>query len=127
MLHSKCYFALVAAIAVLPMSFFKIANAQVGYSGPYGGYYPIPGGHNMPPLPSPDDSNGSDPAPQIQSPNTSSSTPTQCLPYSQEFNKYMNEMGEIISGKSNSSRTIADILTDQGKAMNALAECVREN
>jgi hypothetical protein len=69
----------------------------------------------------------SSPAPQIQSPNTSSSTPIQCLPYSQAFNKYMNEMGEIMSGKSNSSRTLADVVTDQGNAMNALAKCIREN
>jgi hypothetical protein len=66
-------------------------------------------------------------APQFRSPNTSSSTPAQCLPYSQAFNKYMNEMREIISGKSNSSRTLADVATDQGNAMNALAQCVIDN
>jgi hypothetical protein len=52
MLNIKFYFALAAAIAVLPVSFSKVANAQVGYAGQYGGYYPIPGGHNMAPLPS---------------------------------------------------------------------------
>jgi hypothetical protein len=52
MLHSKYYFALVVAIAVFPIDFSKVANAQTGYAGPYGGYYPIPGGNNMPPLPS---------------------------------------------------------------------------
>jgi hypothetical protein len=52
MLHSKYYFALAVAIAVFPVNLPKAANAQTGYAGPYGGYYPIPGGANMAPLPS---------------------------------------------------------------------------
>jgi hypothetical protein len=52
MLNSKYHFALVVAIAVFPVNLPKAANAQTGYAGPYGGYYPIPGGANMAPLPS---------------------------------------------------------------------------
>jgi hypothetical protein len=52
MLHSKYHFALAVAIAVSSVDFPKVANAQTGYAGPYGGYYPIPGGANMAPLPS---------------------------------------------------------------------------
>jgi hypothetical protein len=75
MLHSKYHFALAVAIAVFPVNLPKAANAQVGYSGSYGGYYPVPGGHNMPPLPSRDSPNGSDPAPQFRSPSTGNQYP----------------------------------------------------
>jgi hypothetical protein len=52
MLNSKYHFALAVAIAVFPVNLPKAAIAQTGYAGPYGGYYPIPGGANMAPLPS---------------------------------------------------------------------------
>jgi hypothetical protein len=76
MLHSKYYFGFAVAIAVFPIGFPKVANAQTGYAGPYGGYYVIPGSDQMPPLPSTNDPNGSDPAPRFSSPNNSFSTPS---------------------------------------------------
>jgi VHL beta domain len=78
MLHSKYFLGLAAAVAVFPIGFHKVANAQVGYAGPYGGYYPIPGGAYLAPLPSPNNPNVSDPAPSFRSPNPSSTySPTK--------------------------------------------------
>jgi hypothetical protein len=85
MLNSKYHFALVLAIAVFPINLPKAANAQTGYAGPYGGYYVIPGSDQMPPLPSPDNPNVSDPAPQIRPPNRVPSTPLGRNHYPKDF------------------------------------------
>jgi hypothetical protein len=50
MLHSTYYFGFAVAIAVFPISFPKVANADVVRAGPYGGYYVIPGSDYVPNL-----------------------------------------------------------------------------
>jgi hypothetical protein len=52
MLHSKYHFALAIVITVFSVSFPKVASADTGYAGPYGGYYTVPGSDYVPPLPS---------------------------------------------------------------------------
>lgn len=51
----KNYFVAAAVLATgFSIEFPQVANAQVGYAGSYGGYYPIPGAAYLPPLPSPE-------------------------------------------------------------------------
>jgi hypothetical protein len=75
MLHSKYYFGFAVVIAVFPIGFPKVANAQTGYSGSYGGYYTIPGSDYVPPLPSPNNPSGPGPASRVRSPSTSNQYP----------------------------------------------------
>jgi hypothetical protein len=54
MMRFKNCFVLVGTVATSCLiNFSQVANAQVGYAGPYGGYYPMPGAATLPPFPSP--------------------------------------------------------------------------
>jgi hypothetical protein len=50
MLKTKYLFALTMAVALLPLNFPKVSHADIGYSGPYGGYYVVPGSDYVPNL-----------------------------------------------------------------------------
>lgn len=84
MLHSKYHFALAVVAAVFSVNFPKVADAQVGNAGPYGGYYPIPGGHNIAPLSSGQESSSQSPE------SRSTSFDNDC--WNQVYDNYNNGM-----------------------------------